>query len=201
MPTAQEPSRATARSLADDGHVVVRSFIDRRLAAIVYRMLILRGFRGEFRRDDQVPGALSFWGDSVLDALLLGLLPDVETVTECSLLPTYCYARLYQHGDSLERHRDRAACEIATTVHLGSIGSEPPPICFAPDFAVRQDPGDAVVYFGDQVDHWRGKFTGSTFGQLFLNYVRADGPRRHLVFDGREGMFPPSMSHPAEMRE
>ena len=183
-------------SLSTNGHVVVGHLVDRHLAATLYTMLLLRQFRGEFKRDDQVPQALSFWGDSTLDAVLLALLPVIEEVSGCKLLPTYSYARLYQYGDSLHRHRDRAACEIAVTIHLGHGDSEPPPICFAPDLAVRQEPGDAVVYFGDQVEHWRDTFYGTNFGQLFLNYVRADGARRHLAFDGRHGMFPSGESFP-----
>lgn len=177
-------------SLSSTGHVVVKHLIDRPFATTLYTMVLLRQFRGEFKRDDQVPHALSFWGDTTLDAVLLTLLPAIEEVSGCKLLPTYSYARLYLDGDALQRHRDRAACEIAVTIHLGHADSEPPPICFAPHFAVRQEPGDAVVYFGDQVEHWRDTFHGTNFGQLFLNYVRADGPQRGLAFDGRHKMFP-----------
>ena len=54
------------------------------------------------------------------------------------------------------------------------------------------------VYLGDQVEHWRDAFTGSNFGQIFLNYVRADGARRSYVYDGRHHAFPPSLQHRAE---
>jgi hypothetical protein len=180
-------------ALRADGFVVVEGFVDRRLARTLYTLLVLRTWRGEAKRDDQVPTAGSFWGDATLDAVLLGLRPDVEAVTACPLVPTYAYARLYGRGDGLARHRDRAAAEVAVTVHLGHDGGEPPPICFAPGGAVRQRPGDAVVYRGDRVEHWRDEYTGTAFGQLFLNYVLADGDRRDLAFDGRAGAFPPSM--------
>lgn len=180
-------------TLAKQSYVVVEGFIDRRLARILYDILLLRQWRGESKRDDQVPHAHSHWGDSTLDALLVGLLPDVETAASCALLPTYSYARLYLQGDSLPRHRDRPACEIAATIHLGHSGAEPPPIQFAPDVAVTQRPGDAVVYLGDRVEHWRDPFTGTDFGQVFLNYVRADGARRGYVHDGRRDAFPPSL--------
>jgi hypothetical protein len=183
----------TASPLSASGHVVVRDFIGDRMARTLYNMLLLRECRGEFKRDDQVPEALSFWGDSTLDALLVSLLADVEQVAGCPLLPTYCYARLYHHGDSLARHRDRDACEVAATIHLGYDGAQPPPICFAPDHAVPQQPGDAVVYLGREVEHWRDTFLGTNFGQLFVNYVRADGPRRDLAYDGRRGLFPPAL--------
>ena len=182
-------------TLADQGYLVVEGFIDRRLARILYDVLLLRQWRGESKRDDQVPDAHSHWGDCTLDAVLIGLLPDFEAVTGCTLLPTYSYARLYLQGHSLPRHRDRQACEIAATIHLGHSGAEPPPIRFAQDVAVSQKPGDAVVYFGDRIEHWRDPFAGTNFGQMFLNYVRADGARRGYVHDGRRDAFPPSLSH------
>jgi len=176
--------------LSEHAYVVVEDFLDRRLARILYDVLLLREWRGETRSDDQVANAHSFWGDSTLDALLVGLMPDVEEASGCPLLPTYSYARLYLAGNSLARHRDRQACEIAVTIHLGHTGGAPPPICFEPDVAVTQRPGDAVIYFGDRIDHWREPFTGARFGQVFLNYVRADGDRRHHAHDGRQNAFP-----------
>ncbi|MDQ3935772.1 MAG: hypothetical protein M3340_14205 [Actinomycetota bacterium] len=177
-------------ALAATGHAVVRGLVHRQLAQTLYNMLLLREFRGEGRRDEQVPTAFSFWGDSTLDGLLLTLRPEIERVAGCSLLPTYCYARVYRHGDSLARHRDRPAAEIAATIHLGSSGGEPPPIRFAPDFAVRQEPGDGVVYLGSEVEHWREAFAGQRFGQVFVNYVRAEGEHRHHAYDGRHDQFP-----------
>lgn len=181
-------------SLAHRGFVIVERFIDRRLARILYDMLLLRQWRGESKRDDQVPAAHSHWGDSTLDAVLLGLQPDVERAAGCRLLPTYAYARLYLQGQALARHRDRDACEIAVTIHLGHSGAAPSPICFAPDVAVFQQEGDAVVYLGDRLEHWRAPCEGINFGQVFLNYVRADGARREHLFDGRRDAFPPALA-------
>ena len=171
--------------------MIAPGFFDRRLARLLYDMLLIRTWRGEVKRDDQVPSASSHWGDATLDALLIAARPDVEALTGCALLPTYAYARLYGRGDALPRHRDRAAAEIALTIHVGHAGDRPPPICFAPDVAVEQAPGDAVAYRGDQLEHWREPFTGIDFGQVFLNYVRADGDRRAHVFDGRKDAVPP----------
>jgi hypothetical protein len=37
------------------------------------------------------------------------------------MLPTYSYARIYANGDELKKHRDRPACEVSVTLHLGSV--------------------------------------------------------------------------------
>jgi hypothetical protein len=183
-----------APDLAQHRHVIAPQLIDERLARVLYNVLVLRSWRCEAKHDRQSPGADSHWGDSTLDATLLALEPEIERICGCALLPTYAYARLYFHGDCLPRHRDRAACQVATTLHLGSSGAPASPIWFAPDVAVFQRPGDAVVYLGDEIDLWRGPFGGENFGQLFLNYVFADGERSNLLHDGRRGAFPPSLS-------
>ena len=181
-----------AQRLAVEGVAVVPGFLDDRLARMLYTMLRLRQHRGEGRRDDHMPSALSFWGDSTLDALHLSVRPDVEAVVGGPLLPTYCYARLYSNGDTLGPHHDRAACEIVASIHVGHHGVPPPPISFATGHAVHQDVGDAVVFFG-AIEHWRDTFAGELFGQVFMNFVRADGPHRELLFDGRHQAFPPSL--------
>lgn len=182
------------RSLADHRYMVVEGLIDKRLASLLYNCLLLRQWRGEFKRDDQVPTAHCYWGDSTLDAVLLTLQPDIERACGCTLLPTYAYARLYVRGNTLPRHCDRLSCEVAATIHLGFKGKAPPPIQFAPNIAVTQQVGDAVIYLGDQIDHWRGPFEGDDFGQIFLNYVLADGKRQHCLHDGRQEVFPPWLS-------
>jgi hypothetical protein len=178
-------------------YVVARRLIEERMATMLYHVLLLRHWRGETKGDTQVPNADSHWGDSTLDAMLLVMKPEIERICGCALLPTYAYARLYFYGDSLPHHRDRAACQIAATIHLGASGDAAPPIWFAPSNPVSQVIGDAVIYLGDRIEHWREPFGGETFGQLFLNYVFAEGERTDLTYDGRHGAFPPSISQPS----
>jgi hypothetical protein len=186
-------------SLSTTGVEVLPGFIDQRLARMLYVMLLLRRHRGEAKRDDHVPTALSFWGDSTLDAFHLSVLPTVEAVAAGPLVPTYCYARLYGHGDTLHRHNDREACEIVASIQLGHHGTAPPPICFATGHVVEQQPGDAVIFHGQRIDHWRDTFLGEDFGQVFMNFVRADGTHRDQALDGRLRAFPDGLVPHAEL--
>lgn len=185
--------------LTSTGVEVVPGFIDQRLARMLYLMLLLRGHRGEGKRDDHMPTALSFWGDSTLDAFHLSVLPAVEAVAAGPLVPTYCYGRLYAPGDTLHRHHDREACEIVASIHLGYRGTPPPPISFATGHVVHQRPGDAVIFHGARIDHWRDTFVGEDFGQIFMNFVRADGPHRGQALDGRLRAFPGNLVPHAEL--
>jgi hypothetical protein len=49
-------------------------------------------------------------------------------------------------------------------------------------------PGDALLYLGRELEHWRRPYTGRFHAQLFLHYVDAEGPDAVLAFDGRSGL-------------
>jgi hypothetical protein len=52
------------------------------------------------------------------------------------------------------------------------------------------NPGDAVLYLGCQADHWRNKFEGEEHIQLFMHYVRANGPKAWAFFDKQQQQPP-----------
>ncbi len=178
-------------AFCERGFVVARQLLEPAVAALIYDVFLLRVWRGEGRYDDHVETAHSFWGDTTIDALLTGLGPRIGELVGRPLLPTYGYGRIYSAGDKLAPHRDRAACQVTATIHLGSDGGVPPPICLEPDSAIAQQPGDAVVFLGDEITHWREIYRGRSFGQVFLNYVYSDGARARLLYDGRRNGFPP----------
>jgi hypothetical protein len=92
----------------------------------------------------------------------------------------------------LKRHRDRPACEISFTLNLAKDSDWP--IYFQrPDGSetlVELNPGDAVLYLGCQADHWRNKFEGEEHVQVFLHYVRANGPKAWAFFDKQQQQSP-----------
>ena len=69
--------------------------------------------------DQQVPGVYSIYADQVMETLLMKVLPVMKEKTGLNLLPTYSYARVYEKGAILKRHKDRPSCEISTTLNLG----------------------------------------------------------------------------------
>jgi hypothetical protein len=101
------------------------------------------------------------------------------------LFPTYAYARLYSNGDVLEKHKDRPACEISATVQLGRSHHYAWPIYMG---GKRYDmaEGDAVLYRGCDIEHWRDACDGPDgyySGQVFLHFVRKDGPHTDHACD------------------
>lgn len=138
--------------------------------------------------DDLVPNALATMSHSlVFDTMHEKLWPVIEQSTNLKLHPTYSYARLYGNGDELEPHRDRSACEISVTIQLGRSHDYSWPI-FMGGQSISLDPGDAVVYSGCDVLHWREVCNGPPdyySGQLFLHYVDAAGRHAEWANDKR----------------
>ena len=142
--------------------------------------------------DPQVPGAYSIYGDFVMETLLMKVLPVMKQKTGMDLIPTYSYARVYQTGSELKRHKDRPSCEISTTLNLGG---DPWPIFIDPTGSnnvideyknihkpgapqgveITLEPGDMLMYSGCELEHWRKPFEGKLCGQVFLHYNHADG--------------------------
>lgn len=118
--------------------------------------------------------------------LLIKKIPEVSAFCGEDVLPTYVYSIIYKSNSELIRHTDRDACEISVTINLSKDASWP--ICFKKldqeEVCVELNPGDAVVYKGCEVEHWRpGKYSGQNFVQTFLHYALANGQRAYTFFD------------------
>jgi hypothetical protein len=179
-------------SYAALGLLVVRRLVPPDLCDYFTRYLALLGTIGRLAADPHVAGAQGIHGDAAFDTLLDMARPSVAELVGRPLAPTYSYARLYRTGNALERHVDRGACEHSLTVHLGSEEDDDWPLWVrdrrGDDVSVSLETGDALLYQGRELEHWREPFTGRYHAQLFLHYVDAEGPEADLIYDGRPSL-------------
>jgi hypothetical protein len=161
-------------------------------------------------KDQQVPNVYSHYADFVMETLLMKVMPIMAEQTKLDLIPTYSYARVYEKGSILKRHKDRPSCEISTTLNLGG---DPWPIYIdgtgadnvideqkniiklnAPEGTkILLEVGDMLVYSGCELEHWREPFDGNICGQVFLHYNHVNGPFADKNrFDGRPMLGLPS---------
>lgn len=142
-----------------------------------------------FPEDGQVPGAYSAYGNVLMEVLLLKLKPQVEKVLNKKLVENYAYARVYNKGNTLDRHKDRFSCQFSTTLHLG--GGEWP-IYIEPDESkggwvkgiytpgdsdgveINLNKGDMLIYKGNVCEHWRNKLENEHCGQVFFHYTSTE---------------------------
>lgn len=181
-----------------NGYDLLRKLVPEPVHSFLYEYVLKSAQVGRLSVGDSgVPGTPNYYSDGFMDSLLEMLLPRLEAESGKRLFPTYSYFRLYKHGDVLKRHQDRPSCEISATLNLGYVAQEPWPIWIEAGGATKSfslDPGDALLYKGIEVPHWRDKFPGERCAQVFLHYVDQNGPHRDFAYDKRKGLATSRMS-------
>jgi hypothetical protein len=191
-------------SFKKNKYIILKSVINFELADFIYSYFLLKRKVSEtlfntkyispftdyfgIWNDQQVPNTYSHYSDIVMETLLLKVLSAMEKYTKLKLNPNYSYARIYKKGDVLHRHKDRFSCEISTTLHLGGdhwpIYLEPSGKEGLKGVKVLLQPGDMLVYRGNELEHWREPFDGENCGQVFLHYnnIETKGSKEN-IFD------------------
>lgn len=125
-----------------------------------------------------------YYADYLMESLLINKKPLMEKETGKKLLPTYSFYRTYTKFSELKKHTDRPSCEISVTVNIGGDGTDWP--IYMDGTPLHLDKGDAGVYLGCEVSHWRNEFEGDYQHQAFLHYVDKDGINKNYCLDNRE---------------
>lgn len=173
------------QELIDNHFLVIRNFIDVKRAKKLSKKFKKYCKENDISSDEQIPDTPAEYNYKSFLELLCEKTPEISEVIGETVLPTYCYARVYKNGDVLEKHTDRDACEISLTVHLDGdekweIFVETPN---KKEIQINLKCGDALLYLGCDAPHWRNAFEGSFYSQVFLHYVRSKGERSYAYFD------------------
>ena len=169
-----------AKSFKGDSYVIIPKILSGELLDFIgvyaYNAVKLYEINGiNIYQEAAFPNTPSVYGDIVMENLSDFLLPKIESVAGMKLLPTFTFFRIYKPGDILKKHTDRPACEISISLCLRKKGKIWP--IYVNDTAVMLEEGDALIYKGCEVEHWREPYTkGTKLAQAFLHYVDANGP-------------------------
>ena len=204
-------------SLKKDNFTVIKKAIDPKLAEFLFNYFLIKKQVYQTMKhfnylspldkdwglfsDGQVKDAYAHYSDIAFETLLIKCLPIMEKTTKLKLYPTYSYARIYEKGHELKRHKDRFECEVSTTLNLGGdpwpiyIESDPSkgkdsPLHYYPSnskgIKIVLKPGDMLVYKGAICEHWREPFSGKECAQVFLHYNnQATKDSEKTIYDGR----------------
>lgn len=108
------------QQLIDNNYLHIPNFISKEEANSLANQLIeyskLPG--NLMKSDDQALNSLAMYNYLPFVKFLVKKIPDVSKALQEDVLPTYTYTRIYSHGEVLNRHRDRPACEISITLNL-----------------------------------------------------------------------------------
>ncbi|THD37830.1 MAG: hypothetical protein E7773_02300 [Sphingomonas sp.] len=186
---------STGADFRDRGYAVVRNIVDAQQCRFVRAAMDASERTGRLHHATAVvpQGALNEYSPVGAEALLLHCRPAFEAIAGRALLPAYGFWRIYGNGAELRRHVDRNACEVSASLPIfAEPAGEAWPIHVAgldgADASVALSPGDAILYQGCNIPHWRDAFPGERQYQVFLHYVYADGDKTAFAFDRRDGL-------------
>lgn len=171
--------------LVENGYKVIRNFVTTEQADKVSSGIRRETNSNNFMRDSQAPNADAVHNVSEGLELLVNKNKEVSDLVGASVLPTYCYARVYKNGCDLKKHTDRPECEISLTVNLDgdkewnfyieNVNGE--------EKSITLNKGDAILYLGIERPHWRNEYEGDEYTQIFLHYVKQNGQNNDRYFD------------------
>lgn len=104
------------------------------------------------------------------------LTPRVESLTKSKLIPVYNYGRVYKNGSEMYPHLDRAQCDVSVTFPI-AYDKDPWPILVHPPYTLSPTkvvlvPGQALIYRGGELVHWREPNTSSEVQyQHFFHWI------------------------------
>jgi len=176
-----------------NGYVLIKGFYDTKTVGIVSQYLenSLKRYPENNTAGDE-NSSIGWYADPLTEVLLKNSTATVEAATGLKLHPTYSFARVYLKGNELAPHVDRRSCEISVTSHIATVG-KPWPICMkvlGKEPATHYlEPGDACIYKGCEVVHWREKSVDTDINvQVMLHYVDQNGPYSGFKFDRRASL-------------
>jgi len=129
------------------------------------------------------------YNDPQLKKILIKCHSKVEELFGVELIPTYCFLTKYKQGDELKIHRDRAACEYSVSMCIETNVRWPlhfqHPETRERAQVITQNTGDAVLYKGRDLSHWRRPLIAENGfqNQFFLHYVDANGEHTEQAGD------------------
>ncbi len=164
---------------------IVKNFLTKEETEIckTYSLLKHKNNKDSFDLHQNNNGDTFLYTDALSETLLIKKLNFMEEQTGLKLYPTYSFMRVYTYNAELEKHTDRESCEISITIMIGSDGTKWP--IYMNDKPIELMPGDACIYLGCDVPHFRKHFEGDWHSQVFLHYVDQEGPFKDFKYDKR----------------
>lgn len=118
----------------------------------------------------------------------------LENLLGEELIPSYWFTTTYHNKGWMNCHTDRPSCEVSVTMNI--CGDAKWPIKLKDLSNKRREVvtpvGHGVAYLGTIVPHWRSPLRthkNDRFMQLFLHYVRKDGPYADYAYDRNQKCY------------
>jgi hypothetical protein len=131
------------------------------------------------------------YGDPAFDSFGKMSAPMLSNLVGKELAFSHTLAKILVNDDHQLPHVNKEHLEHTVTVFLGGTYEKLWPIWMqkldthlAPQLCALEE-GDAVIYMGNKVHHWRDHYEGTDYYQLTMHYVEAEGEHGDRVYDTR----------------
>ena len=126
--------------------------------------------------DRMVAGSDEMYGTPTLCVINQIMLNKIkQLIKKPTLYPTYGFYRKYYKGQDLEKHIDRPECELTVSICLSESDDSEWPLYIEDEknnitYKGHTKPGDAIIYTGEFLPHWRDECPKKWCKQFFLHY-------------------------------
>jgi len=181
-----EQTDSAKQSLAANGYVVLRNIINPLQTGALrtyYRELTNKDY---FIRDAQVPKRDIIRNEPVAKFIHYQLTNLLNRITPEKVKPSYSYLSMYKPGAVLKKHTDREQCAWNMSLVIDTDPDYIWPIYLETGgliSAVKLEIGDAVIYRGTKIPHWREQLPDNQQATIcFYHFVAEDfaGPLYNL---------------------
>lgn len=175
------PTEQERQSFRRSGYAILDAFFSRPFClslSTYFQALRAQGFL--LAGDVQVPSRNVLSNEAVSVFLHRQLSPFVSALVGRQVKPSYCYVAEYMPGAVLRRHVDRPQCEFTISLLVDfrprPAGKCAWPLWLSPTgkdrLGVRLGIGDAVLYKGREIAHWRNALAPDKRSiSLFFHFV------------------------------
>ena len=142
----------------------------------VLNALMSLEFAGSVRPKRMVHGSDELYNSATLCVINQALLNKIKEITkEPGLYPTYGFYRKYYKGQALGKHVDRPECQLTISICLSESDDSEWPLYIEDEknditYKGHTKPGDAIIYTGEFLPHWRDECPKKWCKQFFLHY-------------------------------
>jgi len=152
----------------------------------------LGGLKTHF--DKERGNVMFFYAPPSSTFVMKRMKPILENLLGEELIPSYWFTTTYHNKGWMNCHTDRPSCEVSVTMNI--CGDAKWPIKLKDLSNKRREVvtpvGHGVAYLGTIVPHWRSPLRthkNDRFMQLFLHYVRKDGPYADYAYDRNQKCY------------
>lgn len=159
-------------------YLVLKNLVDKDICDRLSVRILEKEFQNLYHFDSQCLTSPAF--DGLLDDLAEFSRLKISKAIDQDLINTYNYCRVYKPDEILQPHKDKNQCEVAVSITLSTKNQNIWPIWIYSDqkresMEIKLDIGDALIYKGFELLHWRNKFNEKKDQiQAFLFYTTDD---------------------------